>query len=120
MHAGAPAKVFKNASLLRSNMTETEMRVWQWLKTKPKGFKFRRQHPFGIYILDFFCFKARLSIEIDGDYHKLNGQIDKDEVRTNDIQDLGIKEIRFTDDQVMNEFSLVKQTILNHLRVGSL
>ena len=47
-------------------MTPPEVALWQSLRTRPGGYKFRRQHPAGIYVLDFFCTKARLAIEVDG------------------------------------------------------
>ncbi len=50
-------------------MTETDIIVWEYLKTKPLGLKFRRQHPINCYVLDFYCRRKRLSIEIDGRYH---------------------------------------------------
>lgn len=71
MHDGAAPSVFKNAERLRENMTEPELKLWDYLKTKPMGFKFRRQHPIAGYVLDFYCHKLRLSIELDGEYHLL-------------------------------------------------
>lgn len=55
LHAGASPTIFKFAERLRRNMTDSEKKLWGFLKQKPNGFKFRRQHPFGIYILDFYC-----------------------------------------------------------------
>ena len=66
MHAGAKPELFRFAEKLRANMTEEEKKLWAYLRSKPKGFKFRRQHPFSQYILDFYCHKAQLAIEIDG------------------------------------------------------
>ncbi len=54
---------------LRSNMTETERRLWRHLRRKQIGVKFRRQHPIGPYVADFACLSARLIVEIDGDTH---------------------------------------------------
>ena len=56
------------AEKLRAKMTEPEKKLWDFLKTKPLGFKFRRQHPFSTYVLDFYCHRAQLAIEIDGKY----------------------------------------------------
>lgn len=77
MHNGATPSVFKNAAKLRASMTETEIRLRDYLRTKPIGFKFRRQHPISGYVLDFYCHKLRLSIEIDGGYHLQKEQIEK-------------------------------------------
>ncbi len=57
MHDGANAMIFQNASILHSKMTETESLLWERLKGKSLGFKFRRQHPINRYILDFYLFK---------------------------------------------------------------
>ena len=51
MHDGAKPDLFKNAGRLRASMTEPELKLWEYLKKKPHGFKFRRQHPIGVYIL---------------------------------------------------------------------
>ena len=86
MHAGAKPELFRFAEKLRANMTEAEKKLWEFLRLKPKGFKFRRQHPLGRYILDFYCHKAKLAIEIDGKYHELSEQKKLDETRTNEIE----------------------------------
>jgi len=115
MHAGAEPEIFRFAEKLRSNMTEAERKLWEFLRLKPKGFKFRRQHPFGRYILDFYCHKAKLSIEVDGKSHELAEQKELDETRTIVIENYGIRELRFTNKEVMNQFEGVKHTILDHL-----
>ena len=68
-----------------------EVMLWRRLRQRPGGFKFRRQHPAGRYVLDFFCSQARLAIEIDGISHDLPERADHDDARlrwlnTNDIQ----------------------------------
>ncbi len=69
MHDGASPKIFRYAHILRKNMTEPELKLWEFLKKHPLGYKFRRQHPIHKYILDFYCHKKRLSIEVDGKNH---------------------------------------------------
>src|SRR5215472_16151702 len=59
----------QRAQHLRANMTMVEVRVWQRLRAKQLGVKFRRQHPIGPYIVDFACVRARLAVELDGDTH---------------------------------------------------
>lgn len=54
---------------LRRNMTDAEMALWMHLKAGISGLKFRRQHPIGIYIVDFYCHKIKLIIEADGSIH---------------------------------------------------
>lgn len=120
MHNGATSNVFRNAAKLRDDMTEPEMRLWEYLKTKPFGFKIRRQHPLAGYVLDFYCHKLRLSIEIDGGYHLTKEQKEKDDERTKYIENLGITELRFTNNQVLQKYEDVITQINKRLRVGTL
>ncbi|MEJ1968138.1 MAG: DUF559 domain-containing protein [Rhizomicrobium sp.] len=63
----APILTFKRARALRRKMTLPEILLWQQLRgRKLRGLSFRRQHPVGPYILDFFCASAALAIEVDG------------------------------------------------------
>jgi very-short-patch-repair endonuclease len=116
MHDGATPKVFKNAAKLRENMTEAEIRLWEYLRTKPQGFKFRRQHPIAGYVLDFYCHKLRLSIEVDGGYHLKKEQKEKDIERTAYLNSVGIIEYRFTNEQILNQYETVINKIKSYLR----
>lgn len=120
MHDKANPIIFKNAARLRDNMTDTEKLLWEKLRLKPLGFKFRRQHPISHYILDFYCHKLKLSIEIDGGYHLPKEQQLKDKERTETINELGIKEVRFTNSQVTNDIENVMSIIYDELCAGSL
>ena len=71
MFGGAEQLLFKRASELRKQQTFAEEILWNYLRTKPFGFKFRRQHPFSCYILDFYCHSLRLVIEVDGSVHQV-------------------------------------------------
>ena len=115
MHAGAVPQIFDRARILRAKLTLPEEKLWTFLKTKPLGFKFRRQHPFDLYVLDFFCLKASLSIEIDGISHQLKSQKLQDKFKTEVLQYYGIHELRFTNEQVLNEIEEVKKQILEVL-----
>jgi len=64
-----PRDTVKRARKLRSEMTLPERMLWRRLRQRPSGLKFRRQHPTGVYVLDFYCAAARLAIEIDGAAH---------------------------------------------------
>jgi very-short-patch-repair endonuclease len=120
MHDGATPQVFRNAASLRKNMTEPEIKLWEYLKTKPMGYKFRRQHPLGCYVLDFYCHKLRLSIELDGKYHLNSEQKNKDEERTAYVNSLGIREIRFKNEDVLNNLNETILQIQNELKEASL
>ncbi len=80
MHSGASKPLYQMARELRNNATHAETILWGYLKTKPLNHKFRRQHPYSIYILDFYCHSLQLVIEVDGSIHELK------EVKENDRQ----------------------------------
>ncbi|GGG39324.1 hypothetical protein GCM10011344_45230 [Dokdonia pacifica] len=110
MHGEAKSDKFAFAEYLRKNATPEETKLWEYLKQRPKGYKFRRQHPFNDYILDFYCHRAKLSIEIDGPIHSTQKQYDKD--RTSVINEYGISEIRFSNEEIRTNFRKVKETII--------
>ncbi|MBO9682401.1 MAG: DUF559 domain-containing protein [Flavisolibacter sp.] len=60
--------------------------LWNYLRTKPFGFKFRRQHPFSIYILDFYCHQLKLVIEVDGSIHNVAEVKQNDEIRQQQLE----------------------------------
>ena len=83
-------KLQENALNLRKNQTESETLLWSKLRSRQlSGFKFRRQHPIGHYILDFYCTNAHLAIEIDGGQHSENKNCLKDEFRTENLKGKG-------------------------------
>ncbi len=112
MHAGAPADKFAFARILRNLETPQEKKLWNFLRTKPKDIKFRRQHPFKDYIFDFYCHKAKLVIEIDGHQHESNQQYDKD--RTEIIQGYGLKVIRFENREIDDNFEIVIKKLMKY------
>ena len=116
MHDGATPKVYRNASKLREKMTEPEIKLWDYLKTNPLGYKFRRQHPIARYVLDFYCHKLRLSIEVDGGYHLKKEQREKDAKKTAYLKSVGITEYRFTNDEILNQFEKSIEFINSKLR----
>ncbi|WP_228547190.1 endonuclease domain-containing protein [Nonlabens antarcticus] len=116
MHSRASPTIFRNAEKLRVSMTPAEVILWDYVKTKPLSFKFRRQHPIAGYILDFYCHRIRLSIEIDGGYHLTQERNVKDKVRTAYLQDLGISEIRFKNSEITDDLERVVERINSILR----
>ncbi len=100
----------------RFEPTNAETVLWDELKSKQlSGFKFRRQHIIGNYIADLVCLDRRLIIEIDGLIHQLPENKEADEVRTQWLQNLGFKVIRFTNNEVIGKLNEVKETILHEL-----
>ena len=98
-------------------MTASEKIFWQEIRAKKLGFKFRRQHPKFGYVLDFYCDKLRLDIEIDGEYHEKNKAYDK--WRDNNLAKCNIKVIRFTNSEVKNDMSNVLKSILRVIKERS-
>ncbi len=100
MFAGAGKFLFRRAAELRSQQTHAEELLWAYLRTKPVGFKFRRQHPFLNYILDFYCHALHLVIEIDGSIHHLEEVKQNDAVRQKHLEEHGLAILRFTNDEI--------------------
>ncbi len=104
MFYGALPIHFEFAKQLRQNQTEAEIFLWENLsRIEIKGVRFKRQHPILYFIADFYCHKARLVIEIDGGYHNLPEQYLYDKSRDAELEELGLRVIRFTNEQVLND-----------------
>ena len=101
----------------RGNQTPAEEKLWAILRGKKiGGYKFRRQHIIGNYIADFICLNENLIIEVDGSIHQLPGNQANDESRTKDLNILGYKVIRFTNDEVLFNSDHVISCILSALK----
>jgi cyclase len=111
MFYGANRLIFERAKDLRNRMTEAEMVLWGYLKQKPLGYKFRRQHPLGFYIADFYCHKLLLVIEVDGKIHEREDVAENDKERQNVIEGLGLKVIRVSNDDVNKQLEKVVSII---------
>ncbi|MFQ4139495.1 endonuclease domain-containing protein [Nodosilinea sp. PGN35] len=97
---------------LRQNMTRSEVILWQHLKGKQMhGFDFDRQKPIDEYIVDFYCKKLRLAIEIDGASHDSEEAQVQDQYRQTRLEAYGIKFLRFRDDEVRYQTEAVLQAI---------
>lgn len=72
-----PARTLKLARKLRREMTLPEVKLWSELRKRPGGYKFRRQHPAGRFVLDFYCASVRLAVEVDGRAHDARVASDK-------------------------------------------
>lgn len=92
-------------------MTEAEQLLWKLLRGKGIGYKFRRQHIIGEYIVDFANLHYKLVIEVDGKYHFKGDQPVSDEIRTADLNRMGYTVIRFTNDEVLNHIYQVEWQI---------
>jgi cyclase len=108
---GANHLVFKNAEALRYNMTQAETILWGYLKGNQLGVRFRRQHPLGIYIADFYCHKHKLIIELDGSIHQLLEIAANDIIRQRSLESDGFKILRFSNQEIFNQLEKVLTTI---------
>ena len=116
MYKGAKPDTFKKAELLREKMTLSEIKLWEVLKNKTTvGYRFRRQHPLGNYILDFYNHSLKLCIEVDGEYHQTKEQIEYDQKREEFLKFNGISTVRFTNFEVDNELEEVILKLKNFI-----
>ena len=100
--------LIKNARALRTNMTEAERAIWQYLRAEQMGVKFRRQTPIGQYIVDFVCFSHKLVIEIDGGQHADSAS---DQARDAFLVSQGFKVLRFWNNEVVQQLDGVYETV---------
>jgi very-short-patch-repair endonuclease len=103
-------QLVEKAKELRKNMTPAERKLWSgYLRT----FKFRvlRQRPIDNFIVDFFCAQLRLVIEVDGESHFTDEGRDYDWERTQILEGYGLKVLRFTNDEVLQDWERVCQRI---------
>ncbi len=97
---------------LRNNSTLAEVLLWQELKAgQVKGYKFNRQKPLGKFIVDFYCKKLNLVIEVDGDSHDHEEAVIKDQVRQDKLTKLGLSFLRFDDIDIKRNMAFVLQEI---------
>ncbi len=94
---------------LRNDMTPQEKKLWSYLKQSRLGYKFQRQHSTGNYIVDFYCFKKKLIIELDGHHHADNKGYD--EQRTLYFKTLGFNVLRFWNNDVNTNIEAIIDTI---------
>lgn len=103
LHKGRHLLDFENARKLRREETSAEALLWEALRgRKFLNLKFRRQHPVYSYIADFYCHELKLVVEVDGGYHSDKEQKVTDEERTSALGTLGIKVVRFTNEEVFD------------------
>ncbi len=113
MWKGAPETSLVKAKALRKDETQAEKILWAKLRNNQlKGYKFRRQHPIGLYIVDFYCHQLKLIIEIDGEYHNTQEQIEKDKERTQNLETYGLHLIRFSNKDIMQNLEKIISEIM--------
>ena len=104
----------KKAKYLRNEMTAAEKKLWYGY-LRNHQFQFLRQRPIGNYIVDFYCPKLKLVIEIDGETHLSKEDREYDKERTRVLESYGLKVLRFWNDDVLNGIEVVSEMIENEI-----
>src|SRR5687767_9856078 len=110
------AGLLELARTLRSEQTSAESFLWQLLRNRQfLGLKFRRQHQFGDYVVDFFCREVGVAIECDGGVHEGDEQWHHDQTRDAYFIGHEIQVLRFSNEQVLSDTAVVLEEIARHL-----
>lgn len=104
--------IVTNAKLLRKEATKAEQILWEKLRNKNLNIKFRRQHPFDMFIIDFYAPSIKLAIELDGSAHTSVANKDYDEMRTDYLECRYINVLRFWNSEVERNL----EEVLNKIR----
>ncbi|MGW8185234.1 MAG: endonuclease domain-containing protein [Candidatus Moraniibacteriota bacterium] len=104
MHYGTNKKIRR---ILRKNPTPQEIILWSRIRRNQMGYKFRRQHSFGNYVVDFYCKERLLIIEIDGWQHGDEFSGEKEKERTKYLKSKGFKVLRFWNNEINNNLESV-------------
>ncbi len=105
-------KTVLRARELRRSMSLPERLLWQALRGRPGSLKFRRQHPLGRYVLDFYCPAARLVVEVDGQSHGMGRRPEQDAVRDRWLTEQGLRVVRFDATDVLRDLEAVVSAIV--------
>jgi len=101
---------------LRGNMTDAERHLWAKIRMKQlKGYQLYRQKPIGDYIIDFFCPRAKLVIEVDGSQHFSDEMTEYDRIRNEYLSSLGLRVLRFTNTDVLTHIKGVVESIIENI-----
>ena len=103
----SPIAHVKRARKLRRQLSLPEVLVWQVLRKRPSGLKFRRQFPIGPITVDFACLERRLIIEIDGEWHGFGDQPQRDAVRDASLRHEGFRVLRVAAREVLRDLDAV-------------
>jgi ATP-dependent helicase HrpA len=120
-HAPLPEILLTHARELRKNTTDAEQLLWNLLRDRQVfDSKFRRQHPLGSYILDFYCHEAKLAVELDGGQHGEDAQLKHDEKRSAWLKEQGVTVLRFWNNDALTNTEGVLQRIYEALKANPL
>ncbi len=113
MFYNATPGIFQKAEELRNNMTEAEKMLWERLRKKQLGVRFKAQHPIERFIADFYCHSAKLVVELDGEIHQ--EQKEYDTGRQAEMEKYDITVIRFKNQEVFEDIESVVERIREYL-----
>lgn len=102
---------------LRNNSTFSEKLLWKEIRNNQLGVKFRRQFGINKYIVDFYCPKLKLVIEIDGATHETKEELENDNIRQKFLEELGIKVKRYTNTDILNNLEGVLVDLMDEINV---
>jgi very-short-patch-repair endonuclease len=108
----ATDRAYKTAKRQRRDMSLPEALLWQRLRRSPCGVSFRRQHPIGCYVLDFYCPAIKLAIEIDGIAHDMGERPERDEIRTAWLEAQGLQVMRIAARDVLRDPDKIAQALV--------
>jgi very-short-patch-repair endonuclease len=94
-------------------MSPAEVKLWALLRRSPNGVRFRRQHPIGRYVADFYCAAAKLVIEVDGLVHDFAGPATRDEARNDYMHALGLHVVRIPASDIFRDATAVAQSLVD-------
>ena len=118
LHGNTKPSVYENAKELRQVQTKSEEILWKYLRNrKLMNLKFRRQHPFENFVLDFYCHERKLCIEADGNIHNSKENIEYDNNRTRILKENGITVMRFANHEITDSIGAVLNRITEYLNI---
>ncbi len=109
-----PRSTVLRSRRLRRELSLPEVILWRALRTRPNGLKFRKQHPAGVYILDFYCAAAKLAVEVDGAHHGLERQAVKDSARDQWPASWNVRTLRIPATAILDDVAAVVAHIVAH------
>ena len=107
-------KALRHARELRAAMSLPEVLLWNCLRGRPLGVKFRKQHPLGEYVIDFFCASKRIAVEIDGLSHDMGERPAHDETRDRWLRGQGVTVLRIPAADVLRDVEAAAEAIVNY------
>lgn len=111
-----PKETQKRAAKLRRDLSLPEVLLWLELRKRPAGLRFRKQHPAGVYVLDFFCPQHSLAVEVDGEAHERGDRPERDLARDAWLTSEGVRVLRISASEVLGNMEGVVRHIVAFAR----